>query len=169
MSLRVIATLLAALALASFLFPFFAVTYDGRPLIHFTGLELVLGTTFRRSFEYGGQAATPGHVAAEITAMLAVAALACSVVLSWLRSAWANFAGIYTAMASWALILFLEGKMQHTAVATFPNTELERAPAWWTALIAAGALTIVIRRMAYARLRERLSKEKAPAEAGASQ
>jgi hypothetical protein len=80
--MRRLAHLCYLAAALSFAFTFFDVVFLGTPLIHFTGQELVIGTTFHRPFHIGAAAIELGHVPALPAAGAALAALA----MPWDRS-----------------------------------------------------------------------------------
>ena len=83
---RRVPQLLLAVALASFMLPFFALVREGQQLLQFTGTELVAGTTFQP----GSPFAALGHVRPQPLAVVAFGAAAAAWLLSLARPRWAR-------------------------------------------------------------------------------
>jgi hypothetical protein len=143
--LRAAATALALGALGCFVLPWFSVQHQGRTLIHFTGLELLMGTTFHRTFEYGGQLVSPGTVPSWPLGWFGPLAIAVAVAGGWAKQLWMVFLGRYSAMAAFGVIAVL-GSRYREIESVFPGTEIMRMPAWWVALVATGSLAILLSR-----------------------
>ena len=133
-SLAHISFLAAALCFA---FSFFDVVYQGESLIHFTGQELVTGTTFHRPFQIGSATFEIGHIPALPAADVALAALVIAAGLLWMK----NRAGRGLTLALGAVaglaLLVVRAQVASVIAPRFPGTEMRYAAAYWCSLVLA--------------------------------
>jgi hypothetical protein len=135
--MRWIATALVVVGIGCFVLPFFAVTHQGGTLIHFTGLELLFGTTFHHQW----QGTISAHTAPITTAWIAVGGLLVAGVASWSRYRRANtlryIGALLTIFAT--LAIGLEAYFPITRV--IPDyASITSAPARWAPLVCAIAI-----------------------------
>ncbi|HTK95327.1 MAG TPA: hypothetical protein VL382_06780, partial [Terriglobales bacterium] len=98
MARRAIAMVVALVGLASFALPFFVVRYKQQPVIQFTGIELLQGTSFHHRLEYGGDAVLPPPLAIVPAAWLAFLAILISGILLFREGRWRNVMGRASAL-----------------------------------------------------------------------
>lgn len=160
MARRVIAMVVALLALASFALPFFAVTYKGQPVIHFTGIELLQGTSFHHRVEYGGDAVLPPPLPIVPVAWLAFLALLIAGISLFREGRWRNLLGRMAALVGIVTCVALRayGVSAIGGIMPYP-LRVAPLPLLWTPLAAAVVLWV---------MSVLHPKTKAPAEAGAS-
>lgn len=150
----------ALLALASFALPFFVVTYQQQPVIHFTGIELLQGTSFHHRLEYGGDAVLPPPLPIVPVAWLAFAAILIAGIMLFREGRWRNVFGRASALVGIIACVALrsQGASAIGGIMPYP-LRVAPQPMLWLPLVAAvvlWALSIL------------QPKTKAPAEAGAS-
>ena len=88
----------ALLALASFALPFFAVMYKDQPVIHFTGIELLQGTSFHQRLQYGNDAVLPPPLPVVPVAWLTFGSILLAGVALWREGRWRNLIGRASAL-----------------------------------------------------------------------
>ena len=127
-----IAYLAAALCFA---LTFFDVVYQGASLVHFTGQELVTGTTFHRPFRIGPATLELGRIPALPVAQFAIAALAIAAGLFWLKGCAGN--GITCGLGAVAglALLLVRTQVGSEIAPRFPGTEIRYAGGYWCSLI----------------------------------
>jgi len=129
---RVAAIVIAILAMAGFVLPFFAVTFRGTAVIHFTGLELLQGTTFHRPLSYGAESVLPPPLQPISWAWLAFGALLVAGIALSRGGRWGNLAGRIAGIAAIlaSAMLRANGKDAIGAIVP-PPLELTPSPALW--------------------------------------
>lgn len=135
-----IAYLAAALCFA---LTFFDVVYQDASLIHFTGQELVTGTTFHRPFRIGPAILEIGHVPALTAAQIAMAALAIAAGLFWLQGRAGSGIALALGAVAGLTLLLLRSQVAGEIAPRFPGTEIRYAGGYWCSLILACSGTLL--------------------------
>lgn len=135
--MRRLAHLCSLAAALTFALTFFDVVYRGNSLIHFTGQELVTGTTFHHPFQIGAATIEIGHVPALPAAGVALAALAMAAGLSWMKGRAGNALALVLDGAAATCLLLMRSQVASVIAPRFPEADIRYALAYWCALLLA--------------------------------
>lgn len=141
MARRAIAMVVALLALASFALPFFAVMYKDQPVIHFTGIELLQGTSFHQRLQYGNDAVLPPPLPIVPVAWLAFASILIAGVALLREGRWRNLIGRASALVGIIATIALRarGASAIAGIMPFPLRAVP-LPLLWLPVAAAAVL-----------------------------
>jgi len=114
-----------------FALTFFDVVDQGDSLIHFSGQELVTGTTFHRPFQIGAAKLEIGRVPALPAAGMAVAALALGAGLFWMKNRAASGSALALGAVAALCLLLLRIQVASEIAPRFPGTGIHYAVAYW--------------------------------------
>jgi hypothetical protein len=114
-----------------FALTFFDVVYQGNSLVHFTGQELVTGTTFHRPFQIGPATLEIGHISVLPAAGIAVAALAMAAGLFWMKGRAGSAIALALGAVAAICLLLVRTQVASEIVPHFPGTEIRYAIAYW--------------------------------------